>query len=545
MANKILQINLQNDITPQVGTYDNTGSVTPSYNSDSGVYSLKPAGTTPYYWFTPTAEVTDFDLCWEDYQDNSQTSPQYRFTIGDSAGNNVLLSYRQHGNFYFGAVNIGELAYQTWHKILIQVRKASATTSKITAYVNGRKVAEGTESALITSAKIALLGKVPNSYYNQNAGQKIRYVTIYDRSYSSKGVNLDGIMTTITGFVSKIKNALSAVAFSGSYTDLSNKPTIPTVNNGTLTIQKNGTDVTTFTANASSNVTANITVPTKVSDLTNDSGFITSDSTKIPLTGTNALAGSIVPSTDSSYDLGSNDKKFYSIYCTMVKTTNISNFNASSYTALCGGTSWTSGASIALSDSSRSVNAGYIQLISRSSTTKEMKLQPDGTWTWQGTACVVSSDRRIKDEINSIPDDLLTAWENLEPKQYKLKSDLETDKENAQIHYGWIAQDVESIIKGDRKAEVKNGLWLHESWEEQQEVSHEEEYQEEVQTKSGETETVTKTRKVIDTPYKAKGDSYGLRYTECLVVECAYLRKKLKELTTRIEELKKGKEATK
>lgn len=48
---------------------------------------------------------------------------------------------------------------------------------------------------------------------------------------------------------------------------------IPTVNNATLTIQKNGTTVNTFTANASSNVTANITVPTKVSDLTNDSGF--------------------------------------------------------------------------------------------------------------------------------------------------------------------------------------------------------------------------------------------------------------------------------
>lgn len=49
-----------------------------------------------------------------------------------------------------------------------------------------------------------------------------------------------------------------------------------TVNNATLTIQKNGTTVKTFTANASSNVTANITVPTKVSELTNDSGFITS-----------------------------------------------------------------------------------------------------------------------------------------------------------------------------------------------------------------------------------------------------------------------------
>ena len=65
--------------------------------------------------------------------------------------------------------------------------------------------------------------------------------------------------------------------FSGNYNDLTNKPTIPTVNNGTLTIQKNGTNIQTFTANQSSNVTANITVPTKTSELTNDSGFKTSD----------------------------------------------------------------------------------------------------------------------------------------------------------------------------------------------------------------------------------------------------------------------------
>lgn len=38
--------------------------------------------------------------------------------------------------------------------------------------------------------------------------------------------------------------------------------TQPTVNNATLTIQKNGTNVATFGANANSNVTANITVPT-------------------------------------------------------------------------------------------------------------------------------------------------------------------------------------------------------------------------------------------------------------------------------------------
>lgn len=55
---------------------------------------------------------------------------------------------------------------------------------------------------------------------------------------------------------------LSAVATSGAYSDITGTPTIPTVNNATLTIQKNGSTVATFTANSSTNTTANITVPT-------------------------------------------------------------------------------------------------------------------------------------------------------------------------------------------------------------------------------------------------------------------------------------------
>ncbi len=282
MAIKILQIDLQNDITPQIGSYNNAGGVTPNnWLNEAGVYSLGPTnvdGTTPYYWFTPTREVTDFDLCWEDYQDHNQTTAQYHLEIGDSAGNVVLSAFRANQNYYIGPVNVGALAYQTWHKILIEVRKASATSSTVTAYVDGKKVTTGTSDTLLTSAKIALLGHVPSVGHWQNAGQRLRYVTIYDRSYSSKGVNLDGLMTTITGFVSKLKGALSTVAFSGSYNDLSNKPTISTVNDGTLTIQKNGTNVATFTANQSANATANITVPTAVSELTNDSGYLTSSS---------------------------------------------------------------------------------------------------------------------------------------------------------------------------------------------------------------------------------------------------------------------------
>ena len=79
-------------------------------------------------------------------------------------------------------------------------------------------------------------------------------------------------------------------SFSGNYNDLTNKPTIPTVNNATLTIQRNGTTVKAFTANASSNVTADITVPTKVSDLSNDSGYTTNTGTVTKVTAGSGLS---------------------------------------------------------------------------------------------------------------------------------------------------------------------------------------------------------------------------------------------------------------
>ena len=63
------------------------------------------------------------------------------------------------------------------------------------------------------------------------------------------------------------------------YSSINGTPTIPTVHDGTLTIQKNGTTVKTFSANQSGNVTANITVPTKVGELENDRGFTTNTGT--------------------------------------------------------------------------------------------------------------------------------------------------------------------------------------------------------------------------------------------------------------------------
>ena len=67
------------------------------------------------------------------------------------------------------------------------------------------------------------------------------------------------------------------------------------------------------------------------------------------------------------------------------------------------------------------------------------------------------------------------------------------------------------------------GLFCHEEYPEETEEA-------EVEQKDG---TKTKERKVIH----EADEHYSLRYTEALVVECAYLRKQIKELKERLEKL--------
>lgn len=341
-----------------------------------------------------------------------------------------------------------------------------------------------------------------------------------------------------------------------------------TVNNATLTIQKNGTDVKTFTANASTDVTCNITVPTKTSDLTNDSC--------IPLSGTNALAGSIVPDTDNSYDLGNGSVYFKDGYIRNLYTVcenTLTNYLFLPVIEYSDNSVWNSHTqtrckfknnySVAQNRFiSENTNSHWLFCIftPADDTTEtiidfghygndERFLAPyygniklgngNRRWTdiYANNGTIQTSDRNQKQDIVDLENDtLLDAWENVNLVTYKFKSAVETKGKSARTHIGYVAQDIqEQLAKYDIDAS-EYGLFCHDSWEEQEEVSHEEEYQEEVQTKDGKTETITKTRKVIDTPYKAKGDSYGLRYTECLVVECAYLRRENARLKQQMQQ---------
>lgn len=71
--------------------------------------------------------------------------------------------------------------------------------------------------------------------------------------------NKDLSNLSVTGEAKFVKpSELATVATTGSYNDLLNKPTIPTVNNATLTLTQGGTTKGTFTANASSDVTIDL-----------------------------------------------------------------------------------------------------------------------------------------------------------------------------------------------------------------------------------------------------------------------------------------------
>lgn len=76
----------------------------------------------------------------------------------------------------------------------------------------------------------------------------------------------------------KADSAIQSVKVNGSaLTPDANKAvdvTVPTVNNSTITIQKNGSTVDTFNLNQATAKTINITVPTDTGDLTNNAGYI-------------------------------------------------------------------------------------------------------------------------------------------------------------------------------------------------------------------------------------------------------------------------------
>ena len=157
---------------------------------------------------------------------------------------------------------------------------------------------------------------------------------------------------------------------------------------------------------------------------------------------------------------------------------------------------------------------------------KAMHLYPSGTWTWDGTACQITSDQRLKQQISQIDDKLLDAWEDVDLVQFKYNDAVDQKKDKARLHTGYVVQQIDKACQFHGVDISTYGLYCHEEYpQETEEV--------EVEQKDG---TKTKETKVI----REASEHYSLRYTEVYAVECMYLRRCIARLTARIEELEKG-----
>lgn len=117
-------------------------------------------------------------------------------------------------------------------------------------------------------------------------------------------------------------SSLASVATSGLYSDLTGAPTIPTVYNGTLTIQQNGTQLGTFSANQSGNTTINITggggstVTLFAYDSSGDMydasfNYVTAQEVLTALGNGKVIVSDIIDYVDSNYEIVSSDSDSY------------------------------------------------------------------------------------------------------------------------------------------------------------------------------------------------------------------------------------------
>ena len=177
---------------------------------------------------------------------------------------------------------------------------------------------------------------------------------------------------------------LAKVATSGSYADLENKPSIPTVNDATLTITQNGTSKGTFTANDADDTTIEVS-DTTYSNFTGTDGTTagaaglvpapaTTDADKfLKADGTWDTAGgggpTVVQTTGSSTtDVMSQDATTKMIYPQSINSISIGNNNITTtsqyYTAICGNIGTTTDYGIAIGSGS---SPAYLGTSSRSS----------------------------------------------------------------------------------------------------------------------------------------------------------------------------------
>lgn len=137
-----------------------------------------------------------------------------------------------------------------------------------------------------------------------------------------------------------------------------------------------------------------------------------------------------------------------------------------------------------------------------------------------GNSTINTSDQRFKQDINEIPDNILEAWADVNFYQYRWIDSVKIKQNKARIHMGVLAQQIVETFKKHGLNALDYGLVCIEKWDAQDEIIDDD--------------------GVIIQEKRDKGECYGVRLEECLILEAELNRRERKMILSKMQQIEKS-----
>lgn len=139
-------------------------------------------------------------------------------------------------------------------------------------------------------------------------------------------------------------------------------------------------------------------------------------------------------------------------------------------------------------------------------------------------ASISTSDERLKENIEDIPDEVLSVWSSIPLRTFRFKEAvLEKGSAAARTHTGYVAQEMKSAFETAGLDPTKYGFFCYDEWDAKEPVEEERDAQGNIVVHAD--------------PGREAGNSYSLRYEEALCIEAAAARRRITTLETQVTSL--------
>ena len=154
---------------------------------------------------------------------------------------------------------------------------------------------------------------------------------------------------------------------------------------------------------------------------------------------------------------------------------------------------------------------------------------------YASSGTIDTSDERLKQDIKDINEAVFRAWSKVEFKQFLFNDAVEKKgKENARIHFGVIAQKVKEAFESEGLDGFKYGLLCYDEWENEYIEQDVIDAPTSIDENGNEIPATSHKERI---QIKTAGNTYGIRYSEALALECAYQRWKLEQMENKFNNL--------